>query len=248
MAFTFAIPFTFPCGLRALAKRYLTDNAYTTIKDWIIHYNLKPGNYLRFEELTRALDMSQTPIREALTRLEQQRFVQRHPKKGYIVRSLGLQEVEDIYDLRIAIEVLAAQQAATRITKKEKAQLFALLKRAGTLIATDDKCKSVELERGFHNSIIEATANRLLCDICGGILDRIWMIQNFNILTSNRLDEAHRQHLKIFEALETVKSEEAGKLMKTHLSSAKQYIMSRMRDTDDVMSRLLTSFPESSRI
>lgn len=192
--------------------------------------------------------MSQTPIREALTRLEQERFVQRHPKKGYIVRSLGLQEVEDIYDLRIAIEVLAAQQAATRITSKEKAQLSALLKRAGTLIATDDKRKTVDLERDFHNSIIEATANMLLCDIGGGILDRIWMIQNFNILTSNRLDVAHRQHLRIFEALEAGKSEEAGKLMKTHLSSAKQYIMSRMRDTDDVMSILLTSFPESSRI
>ncbi|OPX38784.1 MAG: hypothetical protein B1H12_01515, partial [Desulfobacteraceae bacterium 4484_190.2] len=173
-----------------MAKRNLADNAYAAIKDWIIHYNLKPGAYLRFEELTKVLNMSQTPVREAVNKLEQERFVERHPNKGYVVRSLSLQEVEDIYDLRIALEALAAQQAAARITPRDSDRLSDLLNRAGALISTKDKGQTVELERSFHTIIMEASGNRLLSEIGRGILDRIWMVQNINILASNRLDVA----------------------------------------------------------
>ncbi len=230
-----------------MAKKYLTDRAYAAIKDWIIRYDLKPGAHLRFDGLTAALDMSQTPIREALSKLEQERFVERHPKKGYVVRSLTLQEVEDIYDLRIALEVLAAQQAAVRMTAADQDRLADILHRAAGVITAGDRAQTLELERKFHAVIMEASGNKLLSETGRGILDRIWIIQNINILTSDRLNVAHGQHLEILAALQEKNPDQAGALMRNHLSSAKEFVIARMRDTNDVLAKVVTGFPEPAR-
>jgi len=76
-----------------MAETSLTDRAYKEIRDWIIHYRLKPGVQIKIDELSSTLGVSTTPIREALSRLEQDHFVDHHPQKGYLVRTLDLKDV-----------------------------------------------------------------------------------------------------------------------------------------------------------
>ncbi len=226
-------------------KDSLTDGAYKEVKSWIIHYKLKPGVQLRIAELSAALRMSQTPVREALSKLEHEHLVDRHPQKGYVVRALNLKEVSDLYDLRMALEVVAAEEAATRMEDKDRKQLAHLLEEIDTLIRRGEKAQVLALEQEFHMRISEATGNWLLTEMLRSIFDRIWMIQNVNILTSHDLTRAHEEHIDICKALEKADPSKSAALMKKHLKFTKKFVMSRLQDGDDFLSKLIMGFPEA---
>ena len=227
----------------AMAETSLTDRAYKEIRDWIIHYRLKPGVQIKIDELSSTLGVSTTPIREALSRLEQDHFVDHHPQKGYLVRTLDLKDVSDMYDLRMALEVVAAQEAATRMTKADRHKLSQILNEVGALIKKGERGKLLTLEQNFHVIIAEATGNWLLKEILRGLLDRIWMIQNLNLLTSDHLIYAHKEHVEIYQALKRGEPQKAAALMKKHLDFAKEYILSRLQDSRDVLAHLITGLP-----
>lgn len=226
-------------------KDSLTDRAYKEIKNWIIHYKLKPGVQLRIDDLSTALSMSQTPIREALSKLEHEHLADRHPQKGYVVRALNLKDVSDIYDLRMALEVVAAEEAATRMADADRKRLSHLLEEVDILIKKAEKAKVLALEQEFHMTIMEATGNWFLTEILGSIFDRIWMIQNVNILTSDHLIDAHKQHMEIYKALEKADPLKSAALMKKHLKFTKKFVLSRLQDSNDVLAKLIMGFPES---
>jgi len=226
-----------------MAETSLTNRAYKEIRDWITHYRLKPGVQIKIDELSATLGMSTTPIREALSRLEQEHFVDHHPQKGYLVRALDLKDVSDMYDLRMALEVVAAEEAATRMTKADRHKLSQILDEVGNLVKKGERGRLLSLEQNFHVIITEATGNWLLKEILRGVLDRIWMIQNLNLLTSDHLVYAHKEHAEIYQALKRGEPQKAAALMKKHLEFAKKYILSRLQDSRDVLAHLITGLP-----
>jgi DNA-binding GntR family transcriptional regulator len=227
-----------------LLKSSLTDKAHQQIKEWIIRYHLKPGVRLHVNNLAHALRMSQTPVREALSMLEKEHLIEREPQKGFRVSALNLQAVEDLYDLRIALEVLAAGQAARRMPISDRKRLAQLLSEVGRLVKNGSKQHILKLEQDFHLIILEASGNKPLAEIGRAILDRIWIIQNINLLTTDHLSYAHPQHVKVFQAIERGDSQQASGLMKRHITSAKEFVLSRLRRSDDVLSNLMRGFPE----
>ena len=226
-----------------MLKPSLTDKAHHHIKEWILRYHLKPGVRLHVSDLAHALHMSQTPVREALSMLEKEYLIERQPQKGYRVGSLSMQGVEDLYDLRIALEVLAARQAARRMTLSARKRIARLLAEVGRLMKNGNKQRILELEQDFHVIILEASGNKPLAEMGCAILDRIWIIQNINLLTTDHLTDAHPQHLKVFEAIEKGDPHKAAILMDRHLRSAKEFVLSRLRSSDDILSKLMMGFP-----
>ncbi len=222
----------------------LVEQAYQTIRDGIIHYQLKPGTNLRLDELAGALGMSQTPIREALNRLEREHLVCWRAQKGFCVPTMSLRDLEDIYELRTALEVLACQQAAERIDREVLAMIRQSLDRCEKHEEGLGKGRPVEEERHFHSLILEASGNRILCETGLGLLDRLWMIQNLNLISSTRLEIAREQHREIFEALCQGDAKAAGELMKGHITAAKQFVMARMQDTSDFFSIIVTGLAD----
>jgi DNA-binding GntR family transcriptional regulator len=223
-------------------SKSLADNAYRQIKDWIIRYYLKPGAHLHVKDLSQVLGISQTPVREALSMLEKENLISREPQKGFRVKSMSMQEIEDLYDLRIALEVLSVRQAAERITLYNRKRLKGLLSKVGRLLESGNKQGILELEQNFHTIILEASGNKPLAEMGRAILDRIWIIQNINLLTSNHLSDAHPQHVKVFEAIQDGDSQKAGLLMGSHIKLAKEFVISRLKRSDDILSNLV-GFP-----
>ena len=221
----------------------LVEQAHDAIKNWIIRYQLKPGGNLRLDTLSEALKMSQTPIREALNHLAREGLVVRKNQKGFLVRTLSLQGIEDIYDLRTALEVLAAQQAAERIKPAILRKIKTILDKTQRLVEHPGEGRPVTEERRFHSLILEASGNQLACEMGQGLLDRLWMIQNLNLLSAKRLTLAHEQHLAIFAALEAKDKDKAGEAMKAHLISSKLFVVDRMKDKTDFFSGMITGLP-----
>jgi DNA-binding GntR family transcriptional regulator len=226
-----------------LLKASLTDKAHNQIKEWVVRYHLKPGARLHVSDLAHALKMSQTPVREALSMLEKEHLIEREPQKGFRVSSLSIQGVEDLYDLRIALEVLAARQAAIRMTLSDRNRIARLLAEVGRLMKNGNKQRMLELEQDFHVVILDASENKPLAEMGRAILDRIWIIQNINLLTTDHLSDAHPQHLKVFEAIKNGDANKAAMRMSRHLTFAKEFVLSRLRSRDDILSKLMMGFP-----
>jgi DNA-binding GntR family transcriptional regulator len=226
-----------------LLKSSLTDKAYNQIKEWVVRYHLKPGARLHVSDLAHALQMSQTPVREALSMLEKEHLIEREPQKGYRVGTLSMQEIEDLYDLRIVLEVLAVRQAAKRMTASTRGRLSSILSEFERFLKTAQKQRILERGQDFHVVVLEASGNRPLAEIGRAILDRIWVIQNINLLTTDHLFDAHPQHLQILEALDRGDAKKAATLMEKHLTQAKQFVLSRLKNGDDILARMMQASP-----
>lgn len=226
-----------------MLKSSLTDKAYNQIKEWVVRYHLKPGARLHVSDLAHALQMSQTPVREALSMLEKEHLIEREPQKGYRVGTLSMQEIEDLYDLRIVLEVLAVRQAAKRMTASTRGRLSSILSEFERFLKTAQKQRILERGQDFHVVVLEASGNRPLAEIGRAILDRIWVIQNINLLTTDHLFDAHPQHLQILEALDRGDAKKAATLMEKHLTQAKQFVLSRLKNGDDILARMMQASP-----
>ena len=226
-----------------MAGPSLSQKACHQIRTWIIQYDLKPSAHLRVGDLARALDMSQTPVREALSMLQQEGLIERQGKGGYHVRAMTLEEIGDLYEVRIALESLAARQAAKRLSLEGRGRLTAILDEVRELLDTDNKTRILQLEQDFHVIIFEASGNRALAEMGRTILDRIWIIQNVNLLTTDHLSEAHPQHMGVFEALKAGDPRKAADLMHRHVSGARDFVLSRLRNSDDVLTKIMLGFP-----
>jgi len=94
----------------------LKDRVYQNIKSQIIIGTLKPGTRLREEELSKAMNISRAPIREAFNRLEKEGFITIIPRKGAAVSKVTAQSIEDIFEIREALESLAVKKSIGKIS------------------------------------------------------------------------------------------------------------------------------------
>lgn len=226
-----------------MPKESLTDKAYGRLKEWIIGFQLKPGSHLSIQELAEAMGISRTPIREALSRLEQEHLVVRSPMKGFAVKALDLKEIEDLFNVRTAIELLAVRQAASRMNPETLRQLAVSLKSTARWIQEKEKSRSLELEQNFHVKILEASGNIPLAEIGAGVLERIWAIQRLNFITSDLLTEAHEQHTEIFEALAEGNPRKAEAAMRRHMRDTTRDLLARLKDRNDIIHKAIAFDP-----
>ena len=230
-----------------MAKASLTDKAYSQIKAWIIDFQLKPDSHLSVLDLAEALGISRTPVREALSRLEQEYLVERTPMKGFKVKALNLDEIGDLFEVRTAVEMLAVRQAAQRMTPATRRQLSKSLASTSGCIEKGEKSHSLKLEQNFHIKILEASGNRPLIEVGRGILERIWAIQRFNIITDEALTEAHDQHAEIFNALVEGDPRGAEEAMRRHMGHTTQNLIARLRDQNDIIHNAIGFDPKRRR-
>ena len=218
-----------------MPRQSLTDKAYNHIKKWIIDFQLRPGSHLSIQDMAEALGISRTPVREALSRLEQEYLVERSPMKGFYVKALDLKEIADLFEIRSVIELLAVRQAAKRMNPKIRKQLEEGLTTTATRIAKGENSRALQLEQNFHMKILQASGNVPLMEIGRGVLERIWSIQRFNIITSGTIAKAHDQHMAIFQALCTGDIRQAEVAMRRHMKATTRELIARLRDQNDIL-------------
>src|ERR1041385_3870626 len=122
-----------PYTLRKSAPRAenLSARVYAQIKNLILCNEVLPGQKLHHQELSERLGVSRTPVREALTRLVQEGYVSLLPNRGFTCKEIGLQEAEELYELREALEVFGVQKAIENMTDAAVDQLAQKLERYG---------------------------------------------------------------------------------------------------------------------
>lgn len=204
-------------GLK-MKKETLKQQAYNIIKNKIITCEYPPNFLLNEEKLKDEIGASRTPIRDALSRLEQENLVHILPKKGIMVASLSIREINAIYEARMLVEPYAIEHYASKI-EKERLQYFRKIFQnekevRGRIYDFDDKLH-IEFINAMDNEYFQAMYERIYYQNCRlRILSRV--------KSEKRIEETVQEHLKIIDACLAEKWTEAADAMREHLICSKR--------------------------
>lgn len=195
----------------------LAERAYDEIRRMIIRLDLAPGDVVREADLQNALDMSRTPIREALQRLARDHFVTVIPRRGMLVSAIEFDELSMLYETRAIMEPYAARLATKRGTASDWAEMADVLEE--TALPGKQPGELLELDRRCHEIIWRASGNRFLTttlDTLYAQSDRLWHMYLSEV---HDMDHAVDEHTAIHAALIAGDADTVAILIERHVNS-----------------------------
>jgi DNA-binding GntR family transcriptional regulator len=213
----------------AMTRPTLATQVYLDLKRRILGSELALGQRLNIDELAKLLDVSPSPVKEALKQLEADGLIEIRARRQTLVRQFTSQEVREIYQLRDMLEPAAAV-AAIRCGAVDDALLTRLtatleeLEAASRGTAFADPAAVLAADGGFHRLVVAAAGNKRLETIHSQLSDQAHLIRMFST-RSPRARDTLDEHRRIFRALERRDEEEAALASSEHLKSACEDIL-----------------------
>ncbi len=218
--------------LPQLKRERASDSVFSILRESIVTQAFPPGQRLNVKDLAEKLGVSMTPVKEAINRLATEGLVEILPRSGTFVTEVAAQDVIETFELRAALECLAAEKALERMTPEDVARLKDLVKEM-------DKSASTEKERAthdrknveFHNLIIELSGNRKLMEIYRSLNAHIKIARIHYSRTgwAERLKTEQEEHKRILRAFETRNRETAVKHLRQHIERGAQCLIEDLK-------------------
>lgn len=220
------------------AKIKLNEKAYNTVKKQIFNFELKPKQVFFETDISRKLGVSRTPIREALRKLEQEGLINRLPNRGYSVVDISASEIEELYELREALEIIALTAAAKKAQKQDWIRLEKkLLKQVAPRQEFSRKEYELysdtaqEFDREIARLSGKATLQKMVDLITGKVNRFRWM----NIFFRDRAEQSRNEHLEILNYLKNGKVEDAIVATRQHIGRSRDNILTLLNRKRDVL-------------
>lgn len=217
----------------------MRDVAYDLLRQAIITNKLAPGSRLLEEHLARELNVSRTPLREALKVLENQGFVQRLLSGGYQVAPLSVKELDNLYGIRLVLEGLAARLAAQSIAAEALDELEEANDQMKSYWLKQRNEEALQAGRAFHAAIYRASQNENLAVLLLRLSDQIARYRYYSIV--HRVPEAHEDHRAILAALRAHDPQRAEALSQAHVEVERRLVLSKLRERLDDAERAATA-------
>jgi DNA-binding GntR family transcriptional regulator len=213
--------------LQAPRREILSDNVYLQLKSLIMNGQVRPGERMNIEDLSRRLDVSPTPVREALARLESEELAIKLPLRGYTTTNLlDAGQIMDLYDLRLLLEVPSAGRAAAKLTDAQAT----LLKEELSSVSEAPEETQYESYRAFVDH--DARLHQLILTIAGNeMVTRAFVrlhghLHLYRLAYDGRFGEhSLTEHEHLVEALLTRDPASAEDAMRTHLTRARDRVL-----------------------
>ncbi|MEK9673404.1 MAG: GntR family transcriptional regulator [Rhodospirillaceae bacterium] len=199
------------------------EQCYRHLKERILRLDLAPGARIGALEVAAQLGLSRTPVREALSRLEQEALVDHDPAGGYVVRRMSVREIDDLYRVREYLETEAVLEAMANLTDRDFGLLAAYLDDAAA--ATDDVSQFLISSRKFYEAIIAATGNEVLQRVLAPINDRVRIVGAMLIRAhALRMTEVYTENHTILSALRARDRDAAVEAVRAHVQNARDHV------------------------
>ena len=198
----------------------LEEMVYYRLEEEILSGVLTRGTALTEKTLTERLGVSRTPVRAALKRLSEDGLVHTTPNKGAVVIGINIDDLIDIYNIRMRLEGLASAHAAERISPEELKKLCESVELSEFYISRKDTENLKELDTAFHSIIYKASGNRLLSKVLTELHHKIKAYRKLSLNSEQRLYESVKEHREIYHAIEAHDSLLADKLTSLHIERA----------------------------
>lgn len=213
--------------------------AYEVIRTEIIEGRFAPGDRITESEIARSAQVSRTPVREALHRLEAEGLIRFVPNQGAFVSAWGNREAEEIFELRAMLESYAARLCSERATDKQIRELQALAAEQLALSQSRPRGflnKVAELNTRFHEGLLAASDSEMLRASMASLANAPLVFQTFRDYSQNDLIRSAQHHLELVEALSARNSDWAAAVMRAHIHAA-QSVFRQLHNQPEPASR-----------
>lgn len=210
----------------------LRDVVFNTLREAILKGELKPGERLMELQLAAKLGVSRTPIREAIRMLEQEGLAVTIPRKGAEVAKMTEKDMEDVLEIREALDELAAKIACTRITEEQLAALEGIRDEFVESTRSCDVKRIAEADVGFHDVIYEATGNPKLVNMLNNLREQIYRYRVEYLKEEKNYPVLIKEHERIVEALQTHNQAAVVSAMHAHIENQAAAVKEIIREQE----------------
>lgn len=203
----------------------LRELVFESLREAIIQGRLRPGERLMEIQLAEELGVSRTPVREAIRKLELEGLVLMIPRKGAYVSQISMKDIADVFEIRRALEGLAARLAAERATDEEIERLERALVKISEVAEADDLSGAVALDTDFHEELMAASHNPRLSQLVSNLREQIQRFRLTSLSHPGRVKLAVEEHRKIVDAIAGRDAELAQNLAYEHIENAENSLM-----------------------
>lgn len=192
---------------------------YRLLKARILDGRMRPGDFLSEVDLARQCETSRTPVREACNLLSQEKWIQRIRHKGYVLPSISIRDIIEVYEYRKLLECFNAERAAASATTEEVRALRAIV--AGEDRIDLDMTEFLQGNQAFHKRLGEIARNQRVLD---QLVLTLEYVQRLDVLSTQR-DTRPVAHRDIVRAIEARNVQEAGRAMAEHINLSRDQML-----------------------
>lgn len=185
-----------------ISQTTLADQVHEAVRDRILSGELAPGEFVREQDLSEAMGVSRTPIREALGRLASECFLERIPHRGFRVPEEPLTQLLDLYPVVGALESLAGQLAFPKLDESDWRRLRAINEELRAVLERGDIQAAIGINGRFHHYIAERSGNERLSQLLDDLLSQLTGLEVWYYSSRSRAEQSVREHAELIEALE----------------------------------------------
>jgi len=216
-------------------SKNLMEKAYLQIKNMVFQQKIGPGQKLIYRDLSKRLDMSKTPIMYALGRLEQEGFVELIPNLGYFVKEMDVQEFEDLFDVREALEAHALGLAIRHQTAEDLESLEKKIQQHKEYSPPYYDRKKLVLDAEVHLHIALMSRNRVLIRQLRQVFEHIYLRYRVERMHPTRILISSEEHLQIAAMIRKKDYHGAEKMIRKHIRAAKETMTSGLSREEEML-------------
>lgn len=209
----------------ATARRSRADEVYAQLKADVAAFRLVPGDRFTENEISARLGVSRTPVRQALTRLQQEGLVEVLFRSGWRVLPFDFDQFDQLYDLRMVLETATAHALCEGGTAHRPIK-HALLEQLSALWLVPPEQRSLDTQQvsqwdeSFHTTLVAAAGNEEIARVHRDVTDRIRIIRRLDFTQPARIAATYDEHAKILKAILRKRGDEAAMLLRAHIGSS----------------------------
>ncbi|MGH1416183.1 MAG: GntR family transcriptional regulator [Pelagimonas sp.] len=198
---------------------------FEALRKAIIEGEMKDGEPLRQDEIAKLFNTSRIPVREAISRLEEQGLVTSQRYKGAVVAGLSIEEASEVFEFRALVEGDVIRRSVPLMSKSvlQEARGY-----CDAFAASPDPMAWGELNRKFHWALYAACALPYHLSVIDNAMDRIDRYSRAQLVMSDGMERANREHLGILTACESGDADRAAELTRAHILGAKESLTEHM--------------------
>jgi len=201
----------------------VTQSIYTKLRNLILNFEIQPNSRLTESELATYFNVSRTPIRAALQRLETEELIIIRPKQGCFVRAMDLDEFTDYYQIRVSLEILSLEMACANISDQALKDLCQVWEKPSTVEEDGDPERIAILDEAFHLKLAEGGGNRVLVKLLGDIQNRIRIVRRLDFSDNERIRKTYEEHYSILQHLLNRDLQAAKNEMMHHIKKSEEF-------------------------
>lgn len=220
-------------------NKYLQEQTYQVLKTAILSGELAPGQRLVETQLAKKLQVSRTPIREAIGLLQHDNLATIDSNNVVRVATISIEDAVQLYDCRIALEQLSVMAACQNATDSQLKELLLMVEQAEKLVNSKPSpltsFRLLDLDYRFHRLLVQSSGNSWLVDLLDQVFDKMQLLRIQTTKNNLNVLEIRTEHRRIYEPVQQRNPEAAVQAIKEHLIASKERVIREVQQLQQDM-------------